>query len=57
MRMHAEGRCATWCNAPCRRPRPPEPLFAAWLQVPEELFGPLSMRALEQDQYIRQTEG
>jgi MoxR-like ATPase len=25
--------------------------------VPEELFGPLSMRALEEDQYIRQIEG
>lgn len=25
--------------------------------VPEELFGPLSMRGLENDQYVRQTEG
>lgn len=25
--------------------------------VPEELFGPLSMRALEQDQYVRQVQG
>ncbi|KAK9827021.1 hypothetical protein WJX74_003724 [Apatococcus lobatus] len=25
--------------------------------VPEELFGPLSMRALEEDQYVRQIEG
>lgn len=25
--------------------------------VPEELFGPLSMKGLENDQYVRQTEG
>lgn len=25
--------------------------------MPEELFGPLSLRALEQDAYVRQTEG
>ena len=25
--------------------------------VPEELFGPLSMRGLENDQYVRQIDG
>ena len=39
---------------------PLSPFFSRTLTrftVPEELFGPLSMRALEEDKYIRCTEG
>jgi hypothetical protein len=30
---------------------------AALTATAQEVFGPLSLRALEQDQYVRQTEG
>lgn len=62
-RARARARGAA-CSLHVRRRAPPRrrlvhasPLAAARNRILQELFGPLSMRALEEDKYVRQTRG
>ncbi len=53
-----DARATTCYGTPCLPPVRHTPLtLLPLIHTLQELFGPLSMRALEEDRYVRQTEG